>query len=74
MQSFIAIAALFGAANAWGNYSSSAGSSAPAGSGTGSVSYTTETVSSYTTYCPTPTEVVENGQTYTATTVSILGF
>ena len=34
--------------------------------------YTTEVVTSYTTYCPGPTEVVHNQQTYTVTEVSLL--
>ena len=67
MQSFIALAAIAGVANAWGNYSS------PAPTGTGSapeVTYT-EVVTAYTTYCPGPTSVVQGNQTYTATSVSL---
>lgn len=61
-----AAAALVGAANALhlGN------SSAPAPTGTGVQTYeTTEVVTSYTTYCPYATSVVQGNVTYTATSV-----
>ena len=31
--------------------------------------YTTEVVTSYTTYCPSPTEIVHGSKTYTVTEV-----
>lgn len=34
------------------------------------VTYTTEVVTAYTTYCPGPTQVVHNSKTYTVTSVS----
>ena len=65
MKSVIfAAAALVGAVNAWGNSSTSA---APT-----PVTYdTTEVVTSYTTYCPYATSVVQGNVTYTATSVSL---
>lgn len=61
MQSIIALAAIVGlaSANVIGN------SSAPV-----SVYTTTDVVTSYTTYCPAATTVVQGNQTYTATSVS----
>ena len=38
----------------------------------GNVTYTTEVVTAYTTYCPKPTQVVHGAKTYTVTKVSIL--
>ena len=65
MQSIIALAAIAGVASAWGsNYTSPTGTSA--------AEYTTtEVVTSYTTYCPYATSVVQGNQTYTATSVSL---
>ena len=57
MQSIVALAALVGLASAWGNSTYE--------------TTTTEVVSSYTTYCPSPTEIVEGNKTYTVTSVSI---
>ncbi len=36
--------------------------------------YTTEVVTSFTTYCPSPTTVVHNSQTYTVTEVRLSTF
>jgi hypothetical protein len=36
------------------------------------VTYTTEVVTAYTTYCPGPTEITHGGTTYTVTEVSFL--
>lgn len=33
------------------------------------VTYTTEVVTAYTTYCPAPTTISHNGETYTITEV-----
>lgn len=56
------MAAVAGVASAWnGNYSMTAATS---------VYTTTEIVSSYTTYCPYATSVVQGNKTYTATAVS----
>ena len=65
-SAIVAVAALAGAANAWGNYSSSIGTSGP----TPVVLTTTDVVTSYTTYCPFATTVVQGTETYTATSVS----
>jgi len=64
MQSaLILVGAAAGIANAWaGNYSMSAGPSA--------VEYTTLTVKSYTTVCPSATVISEGTYTHTATAVS----
>lgn len=61
MQSaLLVLGAAAGLANAWaGNYSMSVGSSA--------VEYTTVTVDSYTTVCPSATTFSEGTETYTAT-------
>ena len=68
-SAIVAVAALAGAANAWGgNYSSSVGTGAP----TPVVITTTDVVTSYTTYCPFATSVVQGNETYTATSVSNL--
>ena len=65
-SAIVAVAALAGAANAWGgNYSSSLGTAGP----TPVVLTTTDVVTSYTTYCPYATEVVQGTETYTATSV-----
>ena len=50
-----ASAALVAGANAYGN---------------GTVSYTTEVLTAYTTYCPAATSIVHNSHTYTVTEVS----
>lgn len=50
-----AIAALAATVSAWEN---------------GTVVYTTEVFTAYTTYCPASTELTYNGVTYTATEVS----
>lgn len=42
---------------------------ASASYGYGNVSYTTEVVTAYTTYCPEATQLTYNGQTYTITEV-----
>ena len=47
--------------------------SASYGYGYSNVSYTTEVVTEYTTYCPEATQVSYNGQTYTVTEVRTLG-
>lgn len=66
-SAIVAVAALAGAANAWGgNYSSSIGTAGP----TPVVITTTDVVTSYTTYCPFATTVVQGTETYTATSVS----
>ena len=65
-SAIVAVAALAGAANAWGNYSSSLGTGTP----TPVVISTTDIVTSYTTYCPYATTVVQGNETYTATSVS----
>ena len=65
-SAIFAVAALAGAANAWGNYSSSIGTGAP----TPVVITTTDVVTSYTTYCPYATSIVQGNETYTATSVS----
>lgn len=58
----LAVAAVAGVANAWGgNYSMTA---------TTAVYTTTEIVSSYTTFCPFSTSIVQGNKTYTATAVS----
>lgn len=36
----------------------------------GNVTYTTEVVTAYTTYCPKPTQVIHGAKTYTVTKVS----
>lgn len=36
------------------------------------VSYTTEVVTAYTTYCPAPTEITHGGKTYTITEATTL--
>ena len=54
----VAAAALVAGANAWGNQT------APA--------YTTQVVTAYTTYCPTPTEITHGGITYTVTEATTL--
>lgn len=48
-----ASAALVAGASAWSN----------------GTMYTTEVVTAYTTYCPSPTQIVHNSQTYTVTEV-----
>jgi len=45
---------------------------AVAAGGNGTEVTITETVSSYTTYCPLPTTIVENNVTYTVTTATTL--
>lgn len=61
-SAIFAVAALAAAANAWGgNYSMTAATA---------VYDTTEVVTSYTTFCPYATSVVQNNKTYTATAVS----
>lgn len=62
-SAIFAAAALVGAANAWGNSSSKAVPSP-------TTYETTEVVTSYTTYCPYATSIVEGNVTYTATSVS----
>ena len=47
-----------------------AGASAHYAQGNGTVSYTTEILTAYTTYCPAATSVVHNSKTYTVTEVS----
>lgn len=63
----------------------SVGTSSPSGTGTGpwsngtatsvgasgGVSYTTETVTAYTTYCPGPTTLTQGSSTYTVTEVTL---
>ncbi|TVY53152.1 Clock-controlled protein [Lachnellula suecica] len=49
-----------------------AASSASAWATNGTVVYTTEVFTAYTTFCPASTEVTFNGVTYTATAVSSL--
>ncbi len=50
-----------------------AGVSAAGAYGNGTV-YTTEVVTAYTTFCPSPTTVVHNSETYTVTEVSSFPF
>lgn len=57
MKFFAAAAALVGAASAM-QYSN--------------VTYTTEVVTAYTTYCPAATQITQNGKTYTATEATTL--
>jgi hypothetical protein len=45
---------------------------ASASYGYGNVSYTTEVVTAYTTYCPEATQLTYNGQTYTITEATTL--
>ena len=62
-SAIFAAAALVGAVNAWGNSSTYATPSP-------TTYETTEVVTSYTTYCPYATSVVQGNVTYTATSVS----
>lgn len=64
ISAIFAAAALVGSAAAWGN------SSAPAPTASPTTYLTTEVVTSYTTYCPYATSVVQGNQTYIATSVS----
>ena len=72
MQSFLALAAIAGVAQAWnGNYSLTA--TTPAGSsgvGGGVPVTTTKVLTTYTQVCPTPTTVTQDNKTYTVTSVS----
>jgi len=47
---------------------------AGASASTNGTVYTTEVVTSFTTFCPSPTMVVHNSQTYTVTEVSLSTF
>ena len=47
-----------------------AGASAHYAQGNGTISYTTEVLTAYTTYCPASTTLVHGDQTYTVTEVS----
>lgn len=62
-SAIFAAAALVGAVNAWGNSSTKAVPSP-------TTYMTTEVVTSYTTYCPYATSIVQGNVTYTATSVS----
>lgn len=64
ISAIFAAAALVGSAAAWGN------SSAPAPTASPTTYLTTEVVTSYTTYCPYATSVVQGNQTYITTSVS----
>ena len=69
-SAIFALAAVAGVVSAHGNYSISGtnGGSSP----TPTVIDVTSVVTSYTTYCPYATTVVQGNQTYTATEVSSL--
>ena len=62
MYSLLAVGAFVGAAAAWGNSSASYS--------TGAKYTVTETVQTYTTFCPSATQIVQGNMTYTATAVS----
>lgn len=73
MQSFLALAAIAGVAQAWnGNYSLTATSSVAGSSGVGGgvPVTTTKVLTTYTQVCPTPTTVTQDNKTYTVTSVS----
>lgn len=40
--------------------------------GNGTIAYTTEVLTAYTTYCPAATSIVHGSQTYTVTEVSAI--
>lgn len=48
-----------------------AGANATYGNSTGPVQYTTEVVTAFTTYCPSPTQLTHGGVTYTVSSVGI---
>lgn len=63
VQALLPVFGLVAAAQAWSNgWNTTSTGTAP-----GTTVWTTETVATYTTYCPSATTVVTNGKTYTAT-------